>query len=62
MFSAEDAYAKIKLGASLVELVTGMIFEGPGIVGQINKGLVKLLEKDGYSSISQAIGVDTHKK
>lgn len=62
VFSAEDAYTKIKLGASLVELVTGMIFEGPGLIGQINKGLVRLIEKDGYSSISEAVGVDIHKK
>ena len=58
VFSPEDAYKKIKLGASLVQLITGMIFEGPQIVSAINLGLVKLLEKDGYSNISQAIGVD----
>ncbi len=57
VFSAEDAYEKIKCGASLVELITGMIFEGPGIVGQINRELVSLLKKDGYATISQAIGV-----
>lgn len=59
IFSAEDAYTKIKLGASLVELITGMIFEGPQVIGQINKGLVVLLKADGYSNISEAIGVDT---
>jgi dihydroorotate dehydrogenase len=58
IFTAKDAYIKIKLGASLVELVTGVIFEGPQLIGQINRGLVKLLEKDGYSSISEAIGAD----
>lgn len=58
IFSAEDAYAKIKLGASLVELITGMIFEGPQLVGQINQGIVRLLKQDGYSNISEAIGVD----
>ncbi len=59
VFSAEDAYAKIKLGATLVELITGMIFEGPQLVGQINKGLVRLLERDGYKNIREAIGVDS---
>lgn len=58
IFSADDAYTKIKLGATLVELITGMIFEGPQLVGQINQGLVKLLERDGYQSISQAIGTE----
>lgn len=58
IFSAEDAYTKIKLGATLVELITGMIFEGPQLIGQINQGLVSLLEKDGYQTISQAIGVE----
>ncbi|PIX62298.1 quinone-dependent dihydroorotate dehydrogenase [Candidatus Uhrbacteria bacterium CG_4_9_14_0_2_um_filter_41_50] len=60
VFSAEDAYKKIKCGASLVQLITGMIFEGPQLIGQINKGLVELLKKDGFSNISEAIGA-THK-
>lgn len=62
IFSAEDAYTKIKLGASLVELITGMIFEGPQLIGEINRGLVSLLEKDGYKNISEAIGRDVHLK
>lgn len=57
-FTAEDAYKKIKLGASLVQLITGMIFEGPQLISSINLGLVDLLRKDGYESISQAIGVE----
>jgi dihydroorotate dehydrogenase len=39
-------------------MVTGLIFEGPQVVGQINHGLVKLLERDGFTNISQAIGAD----
>ncbi len=58
VFSAEDAYTKIKLGATLVELITGMIFEGPQLIGQINQGFVALLKRDGYQTISEAIGVD----
>lgn len=58
VFSAEDAYTKIRLGASLVELITGMIFEGPALIGQINKGLDELLERDGFDNVSQAVGVD----
>lgn len=58
IFSAEDAYFKIKLGASLVELITGMIFEGPQLIGQINQGLAKLLEQDGFQTLGEAIGVE----
>ncbi len=56
IFSAEDAYTKIKLGASLVQLITGMIFEGPQVISEINQGLVGLLQKDGYKNISKAVG------
>jgi dihydroorotate dehydrogenase len=56
VFSAEDAYTKITLGASLVELITGMVFEGPQLIGTINHGLVGLLKRDGYKNISEAIG------
>ncbi len=56
IFSAKDAYRKICLGASLVGLVTGMIFEGPQLIGQINEELTELLVKDGFRNISEAIG------
>jgi len=58
VFSAEDAYEKIKAGASLIQLITGMIFEGPQLISEINQGLVTLLKKDGYKNISQAVGVN----
>lgn len=58
VFTAEDAYRKIRLGASLIQMITGMIFEGPQRITQINRGLVDLLEADGYSHISEAVGVD----
>ncbi|MBI4138797.1 quinone-dependent dihydroorotate dehydrogenase [Candidatus Uhrbacteria bacterium] len=56
IFSAEDAYEKIIRGASLVQLITGMIFEGPQLIGEINRGVTALLRRDGFSHISQAIG------
>lgn len=56
IFSAEDAYEKIKRGASLVQLITGMIYEGPQLIGDINRGLVELLKKDGYKNIGEAVG------
>ena len=58
VFSAEDAYKKIKLGASLIQLITGMIFEGPQTISEINQGLTKLLKREGYKNISEAVGVD----
>lgn len=60
VFSAEDAYKKIKLGASLIQLITGMIFQGPQLISEINQGLVELLKKDGYNNISEAVGRDNH--
>lgn len=54
--SAEDAYEKICAGASLVQLYTALIYQGFGLVEEMNKGLVKLLERDGYTSIAQAVG------
>ena len=59
IFSAEDAYKKIKLGASLVQFITGMIFEGPQLAAQINLGLVDLLKKDGLKNISEAVGIES---
>lgn len=61
IFSADDAYTKIRLGASLVELITGMIFEGPQLPSQIADGLLKRLKADGFDHISQAIGIDAGK-
>ena len=57
--SAMDAYVKIRLGASLVQLITGMIFEGPQLISDINTGLVKLMKRDGFSNISEVIGIDS---
>ncbi len=58
VFSGQDAYAKIKLGASAVQLITGMIFQGPQLISQINMELEELLERDGFSNIKQAVGTD----
>ena len=56
VFTAEDAYEKIKAGASLVQMVTGLIYGGPLAVKWINRGLVKLLQKDGFKNIGEAVG------
>src|SRR5262249_8082465 len=56
IFTASDAYEKIKAGASAVQIYTGFVYEGPAAVKRINQGLIRLLEKDGYRSISEAVG------
>jgi dihydroorotate dehydrogenase len=58
IFTAEDAYRKIRNGASLVQMITGMIFQGPQTISEINRGLVELLRRDGFKNISEAVGVD----
>jgi dihydroorotate dehydrogenase (fumarate) len=58
IFSAQDAYKKIRLGASLVEIATGLMFYGPQLPSEINSGLDYMLKRDGYNNISQAVGVD----
>jgi len=56
IFTAADAYRKIKLGASALQLITGFIYGGPLTVWRINRGLVKLLKQDGFKNISEAVG------
>jgi len=54
--SAEDAYAKIRAGASAVQLYTALVYRGFGLVERINRGLVELLARDGFQNISNAVG------
>ena len=54
--SGHDAYQKIRLGASLVQLYSAFAFQGPSLINRINKELVQLVKKDGFNSISEAIG------
>jgi dihydroorotate dehydrogenase len=56
--SAEDAYAKIRAGASLVQIHSALIFAGMSLVGRIKGGLVKLLAADGFTNLADAIGAD----
>ncbi|HVY67912.1 MAG TPA: quinone-dependent dihydroorotate dehydrogenase [Patescibacteria group bacterium] len=56
IFTAEDAYRKIRLGASLLQLITGMIYLGPQAVSEINRGLARLLRRDGLKNITAAVG------
>lgn len=58
VFSGADAYTKIRNGASLVEGITGMIYRGPGFAKKVCAELAELVKKDGFESVSEAVGVD----
>lgn len=54
--NADDAWERIRAGASLIQLYTAMVYEGPGVARRIGQGLAKLLEREGFTSISEAVG------
>jgi dihydroorotate dehydrogenase len=54
--SADDAWARIRAGASAVQLYSAMVFQGPGIARRIAAGLAELLEQQGFASIAEAVG------
>jgi dihydroorotate dehydrogenase len=54
--SGEDAYAKIRAGASLVQLYTALAFHGPGLVGRIKRELLACLARDGFAKLTEAVG------
>jgi dihydroorotate dehydrogenase len=56
--TAEGAYRKIRNGATLVQLYTGLVYRGPAIARQINEGLLDLLARDGFDSVADAVGAD----
>lgn len=56
VFNAEDAWVKFINGANLIQLITGMIYEGPQLIAQINRDLSERLKKEGYKNISQIVG------
>ena len=58
IFNGADAYEKIRAGASAVQIYTALIFEGPGLVRKIKAELANLLEKDGFKSVTEAVGAD----
>lgn len=53
-----DAYAKIRAGASLVQLYTSLVYQGAGLIGRIKSDLVTFLERDGFARLSDAVGAD----
>ncbi|MBA3898384.1 MAG: dihydroorotate dehydrogenase (quinone), partial [Sphingomonadaceae bacterium] len=56
--SADDAWARIRAGASLVQLYTALVYHGPGLARRIAAGLVERLERDGFASVAEATGAD----
>lgn len=56
--SVESAYARIRSGASALQLYTALVYEGPGLVGRLRDGLAARLKADGYASLADAVGVD----
>ena len=56
--TAEDAYARIRAGASLVQLYSALVYEGPGLARRIATGLARLLARDGFACVGDAVGVD----
>ena len=58
IFTVDDAYERIRSGAALVQVYTGLIYEGPGMIHRLITGLAARLAKDGFSNIEEAIGID----
>jgi dihydroorotate dehydrogenase len=56
--SADDAWARIRAGATLIQLYTGLVYEGPELPHRIAKGLVARVREAGFDSITNAIGID----
>ncbi len=56
IFNADDAWDKITAGASLIQVYTGWIYEGPGMIRRILEGLLAKLDQNGFNSISEAVG------
>ncbi len=54
--TAADAWARIRAGASLVQFYSAMVYEGPGLARRINAGLIRLMQRDGFSTIAEAVG------
>lgn len=58
IFTADDAYERIRSGASLIQVYTALIYEGPALVSRLRRGLAERLERDGFTTIEEAIGID----
>ena len=57
--NADDAWERIRAGASLVQLYSAMVYEGPGIARTIATGLAQRLKREGMANISELVGTET---
>lgn len=60
IFTAQDVYEKLKAGASVVQIYSGMVYAGPGMVSRLRHELAEMLLRDGYENIQQVVGLDHH--
>jgi dihydroorotate dehydrogenase len=60
LFTADDVYERMRAGASLVQIYTGLIYQGPAVIPQLVGGVAERLARDGFTSISEAVGTDVH--
>jgi dihydroorotate dehydrogenase len=58
IFSGEDAYRRIRAGASLVQIYTALVYEGPGVARAVLRQLEELLARDGFANTSEAVGTE----
>jgi dihydroorotate dehydrogenase len=56
--SADDAWQRVRAGASLVQLYTAMVYEGPGVARRIAHGLAQRLKREGFANIAEAVGTE----
>jgi dihydroorotate dehydrogenase len=61
IFTADDAYERIRAGAVLVQVYTGLIYEGPGMIHRMKEGLAQRLARDGFSQIGEVVGIDARR-
>jgi dihydroorotate dehydrogenase len=60
IFSVDAAYERIRSGASLVQIYTGLIYEGPAIVARVVTGVAERLDRDGFRNVAEAVGIDAN--
>ncbi len=58
----EDAYAKVRAGARLLQVYTALVFQGPGLLTRLHRGLAERLNRDGFSTLADAVGVDSGRR
>lgn len=60
--TGDDAYAKVRAGASLVAMYTALAYEGPSVVTRVKRGLADRLDRDGFKNVAEAVGADHRRR